>query len=226
MRFWTSVLVLGWAMLIAACGTATNVKGTELRGGAESSGLLELNTPDIQLGICHHTDSTDNNWVYLEIDGAAIPAHQAHGDVFGVHSQADCEVLAGRATPMPGIPTVTPFAPAATETATGEAQVSTGKTVTPLPAAVNGSAKVGICHRTKSDSNPYVYIVVSLNAVQAHRKHGDIIGVAAQNGCPKTAIRGAGNGNSNHGNGKGNGKHKGNGKNKNKGNDENGEKKD
>ena len=32
----------------------------------------------------------------------------------------------------------------------------------------NGSHKVGICHRTGSDTNPYVYIVVDVAAIPAH----------------------------------------------------------
>jgi hypothetical protein len=32
----------------------------------------------------------------------------------------------------------------------------------------SGSHKVGICHRTGSDKNPYVYIVVDVAAIPAH----------------------------------------------------------
>src|SRR6478735_2298617 len=37
------------------------------------------------------------------------------------------------------------------------------------------AAKVGICHRTGSASNPVVYITVSSNAIPAHQAHGDVI---------------------------------------------------
>jgi hypothetical protein len=50
--------------------------------------------------------------------------------------------------------------------------------------AQGNNTKVGICHKTGSASNPYVYIVVDSSAVDAHRQHGDIIGVSSQADCP------------------------------------------
>lgn len=37
------------------------------------------------------------------------------------------------------------------------------------------AGKVGICHRTGSESNPYEYITVSANAADAHVAHGDTV---------------------------------------------------
>jgi hypothetical protein len=34
--------------------------------------------------------------------------------------------------------------------------------------------KVTICHHTGSDTNPYVKITISKNALEAHKKHGDV----------------------------------------------------
>src|SRR5204863_6909398 len=41
-----------------------------------------------------------------------------------------------------------------------------------------------LCHRTGSESNPWVLITVADPALKAHRKHGDIIPAPAE-GCPK-----------------------------------------
>lgn len=51
------------------------------------------------------------------------------------------------------------------------------------------SHKVGICHATGSEKNPYVFIVVDKNATDAHKNHQDrrdVIGVSSASACPKT----------------------------------------
>lgn len=197
MKVWTGVLLMLIVWALAACEASASFEGAQLQ--ADSSGVLTplaSGTPDNKLGICHNTGSASNPWVYEEIDGNAIPAHQKMGDVFGVHSQAECDALS-----VKGTPTNTP-----------------SLILTPVPTLSNQQGKVGICHRTGSTTNPYVYIVVSVNAVNAHRKHGDIIGVASPNDCPKTALSNGNQGNDNEneqddnqgndGNGHGNGKGK------------------
>lgn len=44
------------------------------------------------------------------------------------------------------------------------------------------AAKVGICHRTSSDTNPYRYIEVCVDAVPAHATHGDLVA------CPTNQV--------------------------------------
>src|SRR5438093_2513500 len=55
--------------------------------------------------------------------------------------------------------------------------------------------KVGICHFTGSERHPFVFIHVAQEAVAAHQRHGDIIGVNSRRDCEQQAgIAGAANG--------------------------------
>jgi hypothetical protein len=49
------------------------------------------------------------------------------------------------------------------------------------------SKKVTICHRTGSKKKPYRKIRVSINALKAHLRHGDIL--AGAGACPSTVQR-------------------------------------
>lgn len=201
MKYWITALVAFAALGLAGCGTEMNLKAVQV-DGMTATPTPGTGTPDGKVGICHRTGSATNPWVYIIVDANAIPAHQKHGDVFGLTSQAECDALSLTGTPPPLSATATETA-LETETATPTPTASDA-TETPMP-GING--KVGICHRTGSATNPYVFIVVSKNAVQAHRKHGDIIGVSSAAACPKTLSNNNNNGN-NQGNGKGNGKGK------------------
>lgn len=50
----------------------------------------------------------------------------------------------------------------------------------------NNGGKVTICHATGSETNPYVEITISVNALAAHRRHqnGEDIIPAPAKGCP------------------------------------------
>lgn len=55
------------------------------------------------------------------------------------------------------------------------------------PAANQYGGKTTICHRTLSDTNPWVLISVSDNAIPAHKEHGDTL-PGPGGTCPGPAI--------------------------------------
>ncbi len=174
-RFFIVACVVA-ALVLAGCGTTElNLKGISTQAdGTPIATATPLATLNGKVGICHRTGSATNPWVYNVVDANAVPAHQAHGDIIGVASELACNQLG----------TVTPTA---TATATQTFSPTANVTQTPLPNGTRANSKVGICHRTGSAKNPYVHIVVSINAVDAHRKHGDIIGVNSASECPHDA---------------------------------------
>jgi hypothetical protein len=64
-----------------------------------------------------------------------------------------------------------------------EAQRNNGNS----PAANQYAGKTTICHRTESETNPFVLITVSDNALPAHRDHGDTL-PAPDGSCPGPPI--------------------------------------
>ena len=69
-----------------------------------------------------------------------------------------------------------------TSTSTTTTTTPTTTTTTTVP-----SKKVTICHRTGSKKKPYHKIRVSINALKAHLRHGDIL--AGAGACPSTVQR-------------------------------------
>jgi cytoskeletal protein RodZ len=81
--------------------------------------------------------------------------------------------------------------PTAGVTGTVTATATLTVTSTPPPTGT-ASLRVTICHRTGSQTNPYVQITVDQSALPAHQAHGDII-PAPSGGCPRpTAVRATG----------------------------------
>ena len=60
------------------------------------------------------------------------------------------------------------------------------QTRTPRPTGT--VSKVSVCHRTGSQTNPYVLTTISTSALPAHQQHGDIYPVP-QGGCPQATPR-------------------------------------
>jgi hypothetical protein len=94
----------------------------------------------------------------------------------------------GTATPSATLTfTATATASAAKTLAPGTETPTTSATETPTGAGTETPTgdRIGICHRTGSEKNPWRYIEISKNAVEAHRAHGDIIDVGSPAECPQ-----------------------------------------
>jgi hypothetical protein len=66
--------------------------------------------------------------------------------------------------------------------ATGTASPTVTAATPTTTVTVTPGAKVTICHRTNSPTNPYVMITVAQAAIPAHQAHGDVIPAPA-GGC-------------------------------------------
>jgi hypothetical protein len=112
--------------------------------------------------ICHATHSDTNPYVEITVSNNAIPAHDRHQDGEDIIP-----------APAGGCPGGTSAAGTPDEHGND-----------------NGNGKETICHATGSETNPYVRITISVNALKAHDRHQndeDIIPAPAGD-CPNTVI--------------------------------------
>ncbi|MDQ5867741.1 MAG: hypothetical protein M3390_18755, partial [Chloroflexota bacterium] len=134
-------------------------------------------TPDggKKINICHATGSETNPYVLIEISESAIPAHQDH--------QEGEDIIPAPAEGCPMPPTNTPETPNTPEASHTPGGPTNTPEVTPTP----NDKKINICHATGSETNPYVMIEISENAIPAHQDHqeGEDIIPAPDEGCPR-----------------------------------------
>jgi len=80
--------------------------------------------------------------------------------------------------------------PTPTTTATASPTPTGTATATPTPTGNGnggGQGRITICHHTSSATNPYVEITISVNGLNGHDHHDDIIPVPA-GGCPSGSV--------------------------------------
>ncbi|MBD0347982.1 MAG: hypothetical protein ICV59_02405 [Thermoleophilia bacterium] len=120
--------------------------------------------PADKVTICHRTGSDSNPYVEITISRNALDAHLKHGDLMQTPCPAGSKQGAAKTKEK------------SKTSKTNAAKAHDAKTKA-------AKDKVTICHRTASDSNPYVEITVSASAWPAHQAHGDVNPVPA-GGCP------------------------------------------
>ncbi len=111
-----------------------------------------------KITICHATGSDTNPYELI-----TILANGANG-----HSKHEGDIIPA---PAEGCPT--------------------GAVSVPTPEGTrgpnNGNEKITICHATGNDTNPYELITISVNGLNGHDGHGDLI-PAPVTGCPMAII--------------------------------------
>ncbi|MDQ3930350.1 MAG: S-layer homology domain-containing protein [Chloroflexota bacterium] len=97
------------SMTGTATRTSTSVASTTATRTVTGTVTATRTPGNGRVAICHRTGSERNPWVQIEISENALPAHQAHGDIYPVPAEG----CPGPGTPAP----TTSVTPQATETA-------------------------------------------------------------------------------------------------------------
>ena len=150
-------------------GSAPKSKGSapKSKGGSGSKGQSGSN-PAGKTTLCHATGSETNPYVTITISNHAVEAHRRH--------QHGEDIIPA---PSGGCPGGTSGGDNPGTPGGGGGGGGGG----------NENAKVTLCHATGSETNPYVVITISDNALDAHLNHqdGEDIYPVPAAGCPGPA---------------------------------------
>lgn len=144
-------------------GTTKSATGPKKSQNAGTGDNPQGRGPSGKSEYCHATHSGTNPYVLIETNNNGLPAHRAHQDEEDIiPASGDC----------PG------------SSARGQSGGSKGGQQQSKAGGPDGKATY--CHSTRSETNPFVVITTSVNALAAHIRHhaGDDIIPAVNGECP------------------------------------------